>query len=178
MTFLSFSGSLRKDSLNKKLARGIAARHGGAFLDLQPLSLPVFDGDIEAAGLPQGVNTLAARVAEASALVIAAPEYNGSISGVLKNALDWLSRVKTSPLSGKPVLLVGASPGALGAVRGLWHSRQPLDALGCHVFPNMMGISKSHEAFDTNDALLDAKLAQQLDALVSSFLEHASRTAR
>ena len=178
MTFLTFSGSLRKDSLNKKLARGIATRHGGAFLDLQPLSLPVYDGDVEVIGLPQGVNTLAARVAAATAIVIAAPEYNGSISGALKNALDWLSRVKPVPLSGKSVLLVAASPGALGAVRGLWHSRQPLEALGCHVFPNMMSISKAHEAFDANDALLDAKLAQQLEALVSSFLDHAIRTAR
>jgi chromate reductase, NAD(P)H dehydrogenase (quinone) len=175
MKLVTFAGSLRKDSLNKRLAKGVAQSQGGEFVDLQPLSIPVYDADIETEGIPAGVVTLARFVRAADALIVAGPEYNGTITGVLKNAIDWLSRVKPLPLDSKPILLLSASPGALGGVRSLWHTRQAFEVLGCHVYPGMLGVPKAHEAFDANNSLVDERLRVQLQQLVSAFLAHASK---
>ena len=99
MKILIFAGSLRRDSLNKKFAREalrlLSAKPGieTEFVDLQPLGIPVYDGDLEeASGVPAGVQELARKILAADALVISTPEYNGSIPGVLKNGIDWASR--------------------------------------------------------------------------------------
>jgi NAD(P)H-dependent FMN reductase len=175
---LIFAGSLRKDSLNKKLClhvktclskiSGIEAE----FLDLAPLEIPVYNGDDEVAkGLPQGVQTLCDKISAADALVVSTPEYNGSIPGVLKNAIDWVSRKKPNPLAKKKLLLLAASPGALGGVRSLWHTRVPFEALGCYVSPDMLGLSKAHEAFSESGTLRDEKISQQLDLILKTFTE-------
>lgn len=181
MKVLLFAGSLRRDSLNKKFAREaqrlLSARSGveTEFVDLQPLAIPVYDGDVEAAsGVPSGVQDFSRRIAAADALVISTPEYNASIPGVLKNAIDWLSRVKPGSLTGKHVLLLAASSGALGGTRSLWHTRQPLEALGNFVFPEMMALPLAHEAFDAAGALKDAKTAERLAALLERFAAHAA----
>jgi NAD(P)H-dependent FMN reductase len=182
MKILLFAGSLRRDSLNKKFARE-AARLLSAlpgveteFVDLQPLAVPVYDGDVEAAiGVPAGVHEFARKIAAADALVLSTPEYNGSIPGVLKNTIDWLSRLKPVSVSGKPLLLLAASPGALGGIRSLWHTRQPLEVLGAHVFPEMMGLPLAHEAFDASGALKDAKTAERLAGLLERFVAHARK---
>lgn len=179
MKILTFAGSLRKDSLNKKVSKCVLsyvqAKKWGEieFLDLQGLSIPIYDGDIElATGLPNGVQKLCAKIQEADALIISSPEYNGSISGVLKNVLDWVSRQKPEPpIKGKPVLLLGASPGALGAVRGLWHTRVPFEVLGCHVYPEMMGLPKAHEAFNEDGKIKDEKTRQRFEKLLKDFIE-------
>src|SRR5262245_32316278 len=99
MKVLAFAGSLRPDSRNQKLAREavrLLLVHGEAaaeFVDLRDYAMPLYDGDIERAGIPDSITALGTRIAEADALVIATPEYNGSISSVLKNTIDWLSRV-------------------------------------------------------------------------------------
>ena len=182
MKILIFAGSLRRDSLNKKFAREamrlLSARAGveTEFVDLQPLAIPVYDGDVEeASGVPAGVKELAGKILAADALVISTPEYNGSIPGILKNVIDWLSRLKPVSVSGKPLLLLAATPGAYGGMRSLWHTRQPFEALGTHVFPEMLGLPLAHQAFDESGGLKDAKLVERLEGLLERFLAHARR---
>ncbi|MFN3454619.1 MAG: NADPH-dependent FMN reductase, partial [Pseudobdellovibrio sp.] len=125
MKTLTLAGSLRKDSFNKKIAQYAAnllqdkkLSEEVTYCDLQPLEIPVYDGDVEGkSGLPLGVVRLIEHITQADALVISTPEYNGSIPGVLKNVLDWISRHKPNPLAGKHVLLLAASPGTLGGIR-------------------------------------------------------------
>ena len=111
-------------------------------------------------------------IKEADALVISSPEYNGSISSPLKNTIDWLSRLKSMPLEKKPVLLLGASPGALGAIRALGHARAPFEALGAFVYPQSFGLAKAHEAFSSEGALLLESNQERLEKLLSSFIEY------
>src|SRR5947209_2073082 len=123
MKLLLFSGSLRAGSLNKKLL--LATREllrqmpacETSLADLKALNLPLYDGDIEAQAMPNGVIQLGQLVSEAHALIIASPEYNASIAAPLKNTIDWLSRLRPVPLQSKPILMMGASPGAFGAIR-------------------------------------------------------------
>jgi NAD(P)H-dependent FMN reductase len=183
MKIILFAGSLRRDSLNKKFAREarrlLSARSGveTEFVDLQPLAIPVYDGDLEeASGVPAGVQELAKKILAADALVISTPEYNGSIPGVLKNTIDWLSRLKPGSLADKQLLLLAASPGALGGVRSLWHTRQPFEVLGAHIYPEMMGLPLAHRAFDESGVLKDAKTVERLSGLLDRFLVHARRS--
>jgi NAD(P)H-dependent FMN reductase len=180
MKILAFAGSLRTHSANKKLAREavrLLTEHSLAraeFADLRDYPMPVYDGDREQnEGLPDQVLKLSARLAEADALIVATPEYNGGISGVLKNALDWVSRVKPMPIAEKHLVLLSASPGGWGGVRGLWHSRVPLEALGAHVFPQMMSLPGAGSAFDELGRLTGAPV-QQLQNLLRAFAGHAA----
>lgn len=182
MTILCFAGSLRQESSNKKLAREAArllaahARDDAQFLDLGDFPMVLYDGDVETSGLPASASRLGARIAAATALVIATPEYNGGITGVLKNTVDWLSRLQPMPLRGKHLLLLGASPGPWGGIRGLWHSRVPFEALGVHVFPQMLSIAACHTAFDHGDRLTGDK-EEQLARLLAAFAAHARASA-
>ena len=106
-------------------------------------------------------------------MIVATPEYNGSMSGVLKNAVDWLSRLRPMPLAGKPMLLMSTAPGAYGGVRGLWHTRVPFEALGVHTFPNMLTVPNSAAAFDA-DGTLQGSRGEALRTLVERFLDHAA----
>jgi len=179
MKVLFTAGSLRAASFNKlyvRVAHQIAARIPGVeaeVFDLNEYPMPVYDQDLEAKGFPDGVQKLAQRIQQAGALVISSPENNGSIAAMLKNTVDWTSRVPGKCWEGRHILLLGASPGALGAVRGLWHTRVPFEALGCHVFPEMSGLPKAHEAFDGEGQLKDAAAHERLTKLVTRFLEHA-----
>jgi NAD(P)H-dependent FMN reductase len=182
MNILLLPASLRKDSLNSKLCRIVGRRlqenHGSQvnLADLKCLALPPYDGDIESAeGIPDGVNTLVAQIREAQAIVVGSPEYNGSISGILKNTIDWVSRVKPNPLKGKYVLLLSASPGALGGIRGLWHSRVPFEALGCHVYPEMLALGKASEVISPDLQILDEKVRANLERLADEFVSHIAR---
>ncbi len=180
MNVLAFAGSLRADSYNKKFVQEALRMakelgHSGEFLDLKPLDLPVMDEDIQNKGFPAGVTTLGEKIAAADAIIISTPEYNASISAPLKNAIDWVSRLKPMPLAGKHVLLLGASPGGLGAVRGLWHSRQPFAEIGVYLYPKMQGLPKAHEAFDETGTLKDPKTATQLKELIEKFLQQAGK---
>jgi len=178
---LIFAGSLRTDSCNKKFAREafrLAKELGadGEFIDLKDYPMPVYDGDIEAAsGIPATTVALGRKIAPADALVISTPEYNGSIPGIFKNVIDWLSRDKPLSLTDKHVLLLAASPGALGGVRSLWHTRQPLEVLGAHVFPGMMGLPDAYHAFDGQGKLKDEKTAARLKTLLEQFTNHVKR---
>lgn len=147
------SGSLRKESFNTKLLH-IAAKYLGCpsstIVSLSNLSIPLYSGDIEAVAIPDGVQKLAQIIDQAQAIIIASPEYNYGISGVLKNTIDWLSRVRPMPLKQKPLLLMAASPGQIAGIRGLWHTRVPLEGLGNYVYPEMFSLGNSFQALDEN----------------------------
>ena len=178
-TILAFAGSLRAQSFNKRLIRVAVsgAERAGARVTLITLNdypLPVFDEDLEQAqGLPQPARALKALFAQHDGLLIAAPEYNSSITGVLKNTIDWVSRTAPGerPLAsfaGKAAGLMSASPGALGGLRGLVHVRQILGNIGVLVIPEQVAVPQAHEAFQTDGALKDAKRQAAVEALGSS----------
>lgn len=178
MKLLAFAGSLRADSCNKKFAREalrLAKELGaeGEFLDLKEYPMPAYDGDIETfSGIPESVKKLGQKITDADALIISTPEYNGSIPGILKNVVDWLSRDKPMALAGRNILLLAASPGALGGVRSLWHTRQPFEVLGNYMFPGMMGLQNAYNAFDEQGHLKEDKTIQQLKKLLEQFIKH------
>lgn len=148
MTWVVLVGSVRKGSLNAALAHALPAlAPAGASIAFLPsvAEMPIYDGDIEAAGIPAQVTAVGDKVKAADALVIVTPEYNYSIPGGLKNALDWLSRLKSRPLAGKPTLIQSASPGGMGGARAQYHLRQVLVALDAHVMnvPEVM-VAQAH----------------------------------
>lgn len=170
--------SLRKDSVNKKLIKNTETllraenlAYDIEVLQLNDFAMPMYDGDLEVQqGLPDSVQKLSQKISSADAVIFSTPEYNGSIPGTFKNVIDWVSRSNPQPWSGKQILLLGASPGALGAVRGLWHSRVPLEALGAFVYPEMFGLPQAAVAFDTEDQLKDATTSERLKKIVTKFL--------
>jgi len=180
--FLMMGMSLRKDSFNKKLifnAHNLLSieksDHEFELLHFNDYPMPLYDAEIEAKGMPDTVVKLAQKISEADAIILSTPEYNGGMPGPFKNLFDWISRVKPMPWTGKHVLLLGASPGALGAIRGLAHTRVPLQSEGMFVYPDMFGLPKAHEAFDANDLLKDPKTTQKLGELLLKFRDHLKR---
>ena len=157
-TILAFAGSTRQDSYNKKLVQIAVqgASNAGAdvtYLDLRDLPLPLFDEDLEAReGLPTNVKKLKELMIAHQGFLIASPEYNSSVSAVLKNAIDWASRPQPgeAPLAcfkGKVAVVMSASPGALGGLRGLVHIRSILGNLSMIVLPEQRAIGNAHAAF-------------------------------
>jgi chromate reductase len=181
MQLLFFAGSLRADSCNKKFAKEACrlANEAGAtgeYIDIKDYPMPVYDGDIEAStGIPESTKKLGKKILEVDALVLSTPEYNGSIPGVLKNIIDWLSRDKPVSLANKHLLLLAASPGAMGGIRSLWHTRQPFEVLGVHMYPGMMGLPKAYEAFDGDGKLKDSKTIEQLQKTLDQFVQHIKK---
>ena len=182
MNILAFAASLREASLNRKLIAQAAAvlRHTPKIeldlADFREFEMPMYDGDMEDRdGIPPGGLEFIRRIQRADGLVMATPEYNGGIPGTLKNAIDWASRTDPIPFEGKPVLLLGASPGGLGAVRGLWHCRVPLETIGAYVFPDMLGVPRAHQAFDASGAFVDARQLSRLQALMQAYLAFVDR---
>jgi NAD(P)H-dependent FMN reductase len=162
---LAFAGSTRTESFNKNLVKIAAegARAAGAevtFIDLRDFPLPLYDGDLEAQdGLPENAKKLKQLMIAHHGFLVAAPEYNSSITPVLKNTIDWASRSENDaepPLvcfHGKTVALMSASPGGLGGLRGLVHVRSIFGNIGAHVLPGQVAIPAAYEAFDENGAL-------------------------
>lgn len=179
---LAFAGSTRVGSYNKQLARfaADAARSAGAevtFLDIRDLPLPLFDEDLESEhGLPDNAKKLKALFRDHDAFIIAAPEYNSSITAVLKNAIDWASRSESddepalSAYRGKAAALLSASPGALGGMRGLVHLRAILGNIGVIVLPDQVAVPKAYEAFDAAGQLKEERPAKQVTALAQSLV--------
>jgi chromate reductase, NAD(P)H dehydrogenase (quinone) len=167
MRVLGISGSLRRDSHNTKLLR--AAEEllpPGAELQIWNglKAVPPFDEDDEFGPEPFAVASLRKAIAEADALLIATPEYNHSIPGQLKNAVDWLSRpFDTTPLRNKPALVVGASTGAFGAVWSQAELRKVLAAAGARVVEADLAVGHAHEKFDETGELVDEELREQYE---------------
>ncbi|WP_225824829.1 NADPH-dependent FMN reductase [Streptomyces naphthomycinicus] len=176
LRFLVFGAALRADSTNARLASLVARliSDTGATVDLANLrdfDMPLYDGDMEAGeGLPRGALALRDRLERSDAFVISSPEYNASVPGVLKNAIDWVSRVRPQPFKTKHALLVSASPSLIGGNRGLWALRIPLEHLGTRVYPDMFSVANSYQAFTEEGTLADAGLQQRLTETVSGFL--------
>lgn len=141
-------------------------------MDLKQYSIPVYDGDIEEEkGIPDDVTKLDQQIKSCDSLIVVTPEYNGSIPGILKNVVDWLSRVDEPCFRGRHLQIFAASPGAFGGVRSLWHSRVPFEVLGAHVSPDMMGLPKADSAFDESGKLTDPKTADRIKNILTSFVQ-------
>jgi chromate reductase, NAD(P)H dehydrogenase (quinone) len=178
MRVLAISGSLRRDSHNTRLLR-VAAGHlpPGVELELWEglRDVPPYDQDDDAVPAPAAVANLRAAVAGADAVLIATPEYNHSIPGALKNALDWASRPHaTNVFREKPVAVVGASTGLFGAVWAQAELRKVLGAMGARVVEGDLPVGRAAEHLDPDAGLRDDELDDRLAALVSALLGEAS----
>ncbi len=166
---LAFAGSTRMGSFNKKLVKIAAsgAKAAGAevtHLDLRDIPLPQYDQDFEdREGLPAHARKLKDLMLAHQGFLISSPEYNSSISGVLKNAIDWASRPvpgegSLACFSGKTAVLMSASPGMLGGLRGLVTLRSILGNLGTLVLPDQIAVAKAGEVFNENGLLKNSKM--------------------
>jgi NAD(P)H-dependent FMN reductase len=179
---LVFAGSSRKDSLNKKLAQAAAQmvqRLGveTTFVDLADYPMPLYDGDVEEAqGLPQSMLKLYPLFKAADGLLIACPEYNSSITPLLKNTIDWLSRPqegepRLGAFAGKVVGVMGTSPGALGAMRVLRHVREIMGNIGCLVIPQQVGVPNGSQVFGPDGNIIDEATNIRLEEMVKAMVK-------
>jgi chromate reductase, NAD(P)H dehydrogenase (quinone) len=179
---LAFSGSSRRDSFNRKLLTQAAAiaREAGAEvteIDLIDYPLPIYDGDWEDAhGLPEHARKLKGLMKEHDGFLIASPEYNGSLSPLLKNVIDWCSRAENDKeptlqaYDGKTAALLAASPGGLGGIRGLRHVREILGNIGVYVVPAQFALSSAHQAFDESGNLTDPRAQTSIRRVVNQLI--------
>jgi len=179
LRILAFAGSLRAGSYNRKLlANAVESLRGKAeidLLDLREVAMPLYDGDLEqASGLPEGARAFKARLAAADAIVLATPEYNTTVPGTLKNAIDWASRGPDNPFRGKAVLVMGASPGSFGAVRSVMAVRQILTGLFAVIVPAAVQIGKADQAFDEAGRLREARSLATLEKARAELLRIAT----
>ncbi len=170
----AIAGALRAGSFNRKLLQAAVRKIKDAAVDLADLKefdLPLYDGDLEMQGLPPGVVRLKERIAAADALLIATPEYNWSIPGTFKNAIDWASRPPSNPFKHKTALITAASAGYFGGVRSILQLRQVFLTLNVLAIPEQVMVPFAEKAFDEAGNLVDPKLDAQLqrgvDALIS-----------
>jgi chromate reductase, NAD(P)H dehydrogenase (quinone) len=178
MRVLGISGSLRRDSHNTALLRhaGELFEAEGAEFELYDglREIPPYDEDDDVENGPEAVARLRAAVAEADAVFFSTPEYNHSIPGALKNAIDWVSRpMATNPLRNKPVAVIGASTGMFGAVWAQAELRKVLGATGARVVEGEVPVGHAHTRFDGDGRLNDPNLEEQVLAVVQSLLSEA-----
>ena len=178
---MAFAGSARNSSFNKKLVR-FAAEFAKKLVadvnlvDLQDFPLPLYDGDVEEqSGIPENAIQLRSLMINHDAFLLACPEYNGSITPLLKNVIDWTSRPSdnipmTAAYRGKVAALLSASPGTLGGLRGLSHVRDILTGIGVHVLPQQASVGSAYSAFDENGTLTDAQQSQRVQSVIESLV--------
>lgn len=175
--YLVFGASLRKASFNVRMARLAAdvIRARGGVVDLATMrefECPSYDEDAqEDAGYPPGAEELHTRIEASDGLVIASPEYNASMPGMLKNALDWVSRYRPQPFNERHALLLSASPSMVGGNRGLWALRVPLEHLGARVYPDMFSLAQAHRALDDQGRIADERLAERFERTIGGFMD-------
>lgn len=173
---LAFAGSTRVDSYNKKLVQIAAngARAAGAevtYVDLRDLPMPIFDEDLEKAeGMPENARKFKELMIAHDGLLIASPEYNSSVTAVLKNVIDWASRPSGNepPLvafADKVAAIMSASPGGLGGLRGLVHLRSILGNIKVIMLPDQVAVSKAYEVFNPDGSLKDPKQQESIEKL-------------
>jgi NAD(P)H-dependent FMN reductase len=174
---LVFAASLRRGSLNQRLAQLAAAvvEEQGGTADLAAMrdfDCPSYDGDVEReSGAPAPAQRLRERLVAADAFIIASPEYNASMPGCLKNLIDWASRIRPQPFNGRQGMLISASPSMAGGNRGLWSLRVPLEHLGARVYPDMFSLAQAHEAFDPAGRIATPVLQERFERTIGCFLE-------
>ncbi len=170
-------GALRAGSTNRLLAAEAVAAFGPAEVAWGDLRLPLFDEDVETAeGIPAAVHRLAAQVAQADAVLIAVPEYNKALPGVLKNALDWISRVEGAPFRDRPVAIMSAADGRAGGERAQFSLRLALNAFRPRLLtgPEVM-VPHCRQAFDGAGRLTDDRTRKQVAALMAALRAEAAR---
>jgi len=178
---LAFAGSARRESVNKKLVIAAAemARGQGAqvtLVDLADYEMPLYNGDLEEkAGVPDATARLFALMLDHQGLLLACPEYNSSITPLLKNTIDWLSRPQAdqpqlAAFAGKVAGLLAASPGGMGGMQGLVAVRSILGNIGVHVVPSQVALGAAHEAFDESGTLRNKKMGERVDRLVTQLV--------
>lgn len=180
---LAFSGSARRESLNRKLLAVVveAVRAAGGdvtVLDLNEYPLPLYHGDLEdAEGLPANAGRLIELILRHDGLLIASPEYNSQMAPLLKNTIDWCTRGDENPLRGKVAAVVSASPGMFGGVRSMTLARALLTHLGCYVIPAQCVLPHADAAFDAAGRLQDAR-AQKAAVAVANELVRVTAKLR
>lgn len=181
MRVLGISGSLRRDSYNTALLRAAAERlPGGAELvEYEGLGeIPPYDADLEAEGTPAVVEELREAVRSADAVLVATPEYNHSLPGQLKNALDWISRpAGKSALAGKPAAAIGASTGMFGAVWAQAEARKVLGALGGRVVEAELPVPRAAAQYHDGELELTPEQSGRLDEILSQLLAEVEELA-
>jgi chromate reductase, NAD(P)H dehydrogenase (quinone) len=182
---VGISGSLRQASYNTALLRAAAAMvPAGGEMDVRSIrGIPLYDGDVEAAeGVPAAAAALKDAIAASDGFLLVTPEYNNSIPGVFKNAIDWLSRPPADikrVFGGKPVALIGASPGAFGTILSQNAWLPVLRTLGAELWTGQrLLVSRASAVFDAQGALTDAKIADLLRGFVEGFFAHVAARVR
>jgi len=176
ISYLVFSASLRKDSLNTRLAKIAASlieKNGGKvdYATMSEFDCASFNQDLEMDGKqPDGAVEFRKRIEANHAFIISSPEYNGSMPGNLKNTIDWVSRVRPQPFNEKNALLMSASPSMAGGNRALWSLRIPFEHLGTRVYPDMFSLAMAHKAFSPEGNIADEKLAKRFEDNLVSFM--------
>jgi NAD(P)H-dependent FMN reductase len=187
---LCFAGSTRAGSYNKKLARlaqRIASANGveAVFVDLADYPMPLYNGDLEAEeGPPQKAKEFKALLGEYQGVFISSPEYNSSVTPLLKNTLDWVTRVRAKGESGLEIYrsrvfaISGASPGYYGAMRSLLHLRQILEVgIGAHVIPQQLALPRANDAFEEDGSLKDRGQQDMLKSVIEGLAIAARKFA-
>jgi NAD(P)H-dependent FMN reductase len=188
MNILVFAGSTRRESLNRMLAReaarAVEAAGGHAtLLELADFPLPLYNGDLEAeSGPPENAFRLQEIISAHAGLIVVSPEYNHSISALLKNTLDWVSRTPrvkgANPFAGKVAGLMAASPGALGGLQGLDTAHRVLATLGALVLPRLVAVPRADQVFDADGHLVDEASARRVTELAAEVVAVAGKLAR
>ena len=174
--FLVFSASLRTDSFNTRLAKSAAhliEKNGGKvdFANMSEFDCQSFNQDLELSDFhPSGAIEFRRRLLANDAFIISSPEYNASMPGFLKNAIDWVSRFRPQPLNEHHALIMSASPSMAGGNRALWSLRIPFEHLGTRVYPNMFSLAMAHQAFTFEGNIADATLAQRFEENIVAFM--------
>lgn len=182
MKVLSFSGSTRGGSFNKKLVQEAScmAKNSEAVvkqIDLKNFPMPFYDGDLESTqGMPYYAKEFKRLMVESDVIIIASPDYNGSLSAVLKNALDWASRSEDGKSSrdafkGKKFVLMSTSPGKSGGIKGLLHLRSIIENIGGSIVLEPLAIGQSHNVFDVNGHVKDEAIKLRVQQLVKAGLK-------
>jgi NAD(P)H-dependent FMN reductase len=183
------AGSRRREALSRRVAAACARALDAVGAEVERVELddypaPLYDGDLEAAsGLPEAIVRLQRVLHASDGVLVVNPEYNGSLTPLLKNTLDWCSRPNpTDPersggkvYAGRAAAVVGSSPGALGGMRVLFHIRDVLGYLGMQVIPQQLAVGKAGEAVGDDDRLRDAAQQEMLDKLAAALVDTARR---
>ena len=174
---LVFSASLRAGSLNTRLAElaaDVVEANDGEVdrASMAEFDCPSYNGDVQDRdGFPRGAEEMRRRLENCDGFVIASPEYNASMPGVLKNAIDWVSRFHPQPFNERYGLLLSASPSMVGGNRGVWALRVPFEHLGARVYPDMFSLAQAHNAFDGSGRIADPQLQDRFTTNIVNFMD-------
>ena len=176
LRFLVLSASLRDGSLNNRLAKlatRVIEKHGEIvdFANMSEFDSVSYNQDLESKSIsPDGAKKFRERLLANDAFIISSPEYNGSMPGYLKNAIDWVSRFRPQPFNERHALLLSASPSMVGGNRGLWSLRIPLEHLGARVFPDMFSLAMSHQALTSDGKIGNETQEKRFEDTIIAFM--------